>query len=78
MTPADGIGHFNASLIMRACMADGQLLQPDAPALALDHQHLLEAEGLADEVDGRLGVVVEERGADAGPAGGRGLHGVTF
>lgn len=38
VTPADGIGHFNASLIMRACMADGQLLQPDAPALALDTQ----------------------------------------
>jgi hypothetical protein len=38
VTPADGIGYFNASLIMRACMADGQLLQPDAPATALDTQ----------------------------------------
>lgn len=38
VTPADGLGYFNRSLIMRTCMEDGTLLQPDAPATALDAQ----------------------------------------
>ena len=38
VTPADGIGYFNRSLIMRSCMEDGTLLQPDAPVLGLDTQ----------------------------------------
>jgi len=36
VTPADKIGYFNRTLIMRACMDDGTLLTPDRPALALD------------------------------------------
>ena len=36
VSPADKIGLFNRTLIMRACMEDGTLLTPDRPALALD------------------------------------------
>ena len=31
VSPADKIGLFNRSLIMRACMDDGTLLTPDRP-----------------------------------------------
>ena len=33
-----------------------------------------EAEGIAQPIDGRLGIVVIERGGDARPAGGRRFH----
>eukprot|EP00040_Diaphanoeca_grandis_P033743 m.207342 g.207342 ORF g.207342 m.207342 type:complete len:853 (+) comp32982_c0_seq1:157-2715(+) len=40
VSPADKIGLFNRSMIMRSCMDDGTLLQPDMPAQALDSQLL--------------------------------------
>ena len=36
VSPADRIGLFNRTLIMRACTDNGTLLTPDRPALALD------------------------------------------
>ena len=36
VSPADRIGLFNRTLIMRACTENGTLLTPDRPALALD------------------------------------------
>eukprot|EP01006_Ploeotia_vitrea_P025487 TRINITY_DN58345_c0_g2_i1.p1 TRINITY_DN58345_c0_g2~~TRINITY_DN58345_c0_g2_i1.p1 ORF type:complete len:748 (-),score=61.40 TRINITY_DN58345_c0_g2_i1:94-2337(-) len=38
VAPSDGIGDSNATLIMRACMADGRLLSPERPAIAVDEQ----------------------------------------
>ena len=51
VTPADGLGYFNRSLIMRTCMEDGTLLQPDAPATALDAQHAASIEAARAEDD---------------------------
>eukprot|EP01043_Picozoa_sp_COSAG02_P052521 COSAG02_NODE_5672_length_4140_cov_2.941351_1_plen_543_part_10 len=36
VAPSDGIGFSNASLIKMACRQDGKLLQPSAPARAID------------------------------------------
>ncbi len=36
MAPSDGVGFSNASLIKMACRSDGYLLQPSAPARAID------------------------------------------
>jgi hypothetical protein len=36
VAPSDGIGFSNASLIKMACRSDGKLLQPSAPARAID------------------------------------------
>ena len=36
VSPSDGPGMANVSLIMRTCRADGELLKPDAPAMPLD------------------------------------------
>ena len=36
VAPSDGIGYSNASLIKMACRSDGRLLQPSAPARAID------------------------------------------
>jgi hypothetical protein len=36
VAPSDGIGFSNASLIKMACRSDGRLLQPSAPARAID------------------------------------------
>ena len=36
VAPSDGIGYSNASLINMACRHDGRLLQPSAPARAID------------------------------------------
>ena len=36
VAPSDGIGFSNASLINMACRSDGRLLQPSAPARAID------------------------------------------
>ena len=36
VAPSDGIGYSNASLIKMACRSDGFLLQPSAPARAID------------------------------------------
>lgn len=38
VSPADKIGLFNRDMIMRSCMDDGTLLQPDIPARSLDQQ----------------------------------------
>ena len=43
VSPADKIGLFNRSQIMRSCMDDGTLLSPDRPALALDSSLLYRA-----------------------------------
>jgi hypothetical protein len=66
VSPADGIGYFNATLIMRACMADGRLLQPDAPAVALDTQIRRRAFALGGP-DGQVWSTASE-------AGGRMYH----
>lgn len=36
VAPSDGVGFSNASLIKMACRSDGRLLQPSAPARAID------------------------------------------
>jgi hypothetical protein len=36
VAPSDGVGFSNASLINMACRSDGRLLQPSAPARAID------------------------------------------
>lgn len=36
VTPSDGIGYSNASLIKMSCRSDGRLLHPTAPARAID------------------------------------------
>lgn len=38
VSPADKIGMFNRTQIMRTCMEDGTLLSPDIPATSLDSQ----------------------------------------
>eukprot|EP00041_Stephanoeca_diplocostata_P005931 m.71454 g.71454 ORF g.71454 m.71454 type:complete len:825 (-) comp16082_c0_seq11:633-3107(-) len=38
VSPADKIGLFNRDTIMRSCMDDGTLLQPDFPATAIDRE----------------------------------------
>jgi hypothetical protein len=38
VSPADKIGLFNRTMLMRTCMDDGTLLQPDIPATAIDSQ----------------------------------------
>jgi hypothetical protein len=43
VSPADKLGLFNRSQIMRSCMEDGTLLSPDRPALALDSSLLYRA-----------------------------------
>eukprot|EP01043_Picozoa_sp_COSAG02_P020852 COSAG02_NODE_1040_length_15035_cov_198.613819_2_plen_825_part_00 len=43
VSPADKIGLFNRSQIMRSCMNDGTLLSPDRPALAIDSTLLYRA-----------------------------------
>eukprot|EP00047_Mylnosiga_fluctuans_P005404 m.240269 g.240269 ORF g.240269 m.240269 type:complete len:744 (+) comp13641_c0_seq1:87-2318(+) len=45
VAPADKIGLSNAALIKMACMSDGTLLQPDAPAMAIDAQFIQQAFG---------------------------------
>ena len=45
VSPADKIGLFNRTMIMRSCMDDGTLLQPDLPARALDSQMVQSAFG---------------------------------
>jgi hypothetical protein len=42
VAPSDGIGFSNASLIKMACRSDGRLLQPSAPARAIDASFALE------------------------------------
>ena len=37
VSPSDGPGDANVSLIMRTCRTDGVLLKPDAPAMPLDN-----------------------------------------
>jgi hypothetical protein len=43
VSPADKLGLFNRTQIMRSCMEDGTLLSPDRPALALDSSLLYRA-----------------------------------
>jgi len=42
VAPSDGIGYSNASLINMACRSDGLLLQPSAPARAIDASFALQ------------------------------------
>ena len=42
VAPSDGVGNSNASLIKMACRSDGYLLQPSAPARAIDASFALE------------------------------------
>ena len=42
------VGRSNASLIMMACTSSGRLLQPSAPARAIDESFRMEAFGTAD------------------------------
>lgn len=48
--PNDGAGHGDAALIRRSCMADGRLLQPARPAVALGN--LLISEAFAGKTSG--------------------------
>eukprot|EP00051_Salpingoeca_urceolata_P017933 m.248958 g.248958 ORF g.248958 m.248958 type:complete len:817 (+) comp19081_c0_seq6:1182-3632(+) len=43
VAPSDAVGFSNVSLIRMTCMADGRLLQPSAPARAIDANFLPEA-----------------------------------
>jgi hypothetical protein len=43
VSPADKLGLFDRSQIMRSCMDDGTLLSPDRPALAIDSSLLYRA-----------------------------------
>ena len=36
VSPGDGIGHVNITLLQRTCMSDGTLLKPDKPALPMN------------------------------------------
>ena len=45
VTPGDGIGYTNVSLVMRSCSTSGMLLQPDRPATAVDATMLQQAFG---------------------------------
>eukprot|EP00051_Salpingoeca_urceolata_P033171 m.19308 g.19308 ORF g.19308 m.19308 type:complete len:807 (-) comp5917_c0_seq1:58-2478(-) len=54
VTPADKVGLMNETLIMRTCTAQGDLLQGDRPALALDAQLAQLAFGPGHGVDGQL------------------------
>lgn len=40
VAPSDAIGLSDAALILRSCMADGTLLQPDQPATAIDAYYI--------------------------------------
>jgi hypothetical protein len=42
VAPSDGVGFSNASLIKMACRSDGYLLQPSAPARAIDASFALQ------------------------------------
>merc|ERR1719409_665294 len=43
--PSDAIGHSNAALIMMTCTSGGRLLQPSAPARAIDASFMESAFG---------------------------------
>lgn len=54
VTPSDKIGLADRALIMRSCMDDGRLLQPDAPARALDAMLLRMALNASDGPAGQV------------------------
>lgn len=43
VAPSDKIGCSDAALILRSCMANGRLLQPDKPAMLIDAAHVQKA-----------------------------------
>ena len=45
VTPSDGIGLTNVSLVMRSCASDGMLLQPSEPATSIDSTFLFASFG---------------------------------
>jgi hypothetical protein len=45
VTPGDGLGYEDASVIERTCARDGQLLQPSVPAIQWDQMYLNEVFG---------------------------------
>ncbi len=61
MTPGDGLGFENASVIERTCTKDGRLLQPTVPAIQWDQIYV-------DEIFGSGGSV--SRSDSRGSAGG--------
>jgi hypothetical protein len=45
VTPGDGLGHENATVIERTCTRDGRLLQPSVPAIQWDQLYIDEVFG---------------------------------
>ena len=43
VAPSDKIGRSDAALILKSCMMDGRLLQPDKPAMLIDSAHVQKA-----------------------------------
>ncbi len=59
VAPSDMVGGSDVDLIMKACMADGTLLQPHTPAMAIDAQFIQSAFGSGSEggKEGREGEI---------------------